>query len=105
MAKPSFWLLLEGLLERGDPAFVTELRQVHDAEQLGGFANRWFADSRPWARQFLFEPFTGEMRTMILPEGSKDKRQRYEVPLSPLRSIRPNMPNRDCGQLAVCSIS
>ncbi len=55
MAKPSSWLLLEELLERGDPAFVTELRKVRDAERLGGFANRWFADSRPWARQFLFD--------------------------------------------------
>src|SRR6266849_1446056 len=55
MAKPTSWLLLEELLERGDPAFVTELRRVHDAEQLGGFANRWFTDPRPWARQFLFD--------------------------------------------------
>jgi hypothetical protein len=55
MAKTSSWLLLEELLERGDPAFVSELRRVHDAEQLGGFAGRWFADTRPWARQFLFD--------------------------------------------------
>ncbi|TMQ35776.1 MAG: hypothetical protein E6K70_00435, partial [Planctomycetota bacterium] len=55
MAEASSWLLLEELLERGDPAFVSELRKVHDAERLGGFANRWFADARPWARQFLFD--------------------------------------------------
>src|SRR5260370_34635029 len=55
MAKRSCWLLLEELLERGDPAFVTELRKVHDAEQLGGVANRWLSDPRPWARQFLFD--------------------------------------------------
>jgi hypothetical protein len=55
MAEPTSWLLLEELLERGDPAFVSELRRVHDAERLGNFANRWFADSRPWVRQFLFD--------------------------------------------------
>jgi hypothetical protein len=55
MAEPSSWLVLEELLERGDPSFVTELRKLHDAERLGGFANRWFADRRPWVRQFLFD--------------------------------------------------
>src|SRR5438876_1223536 len=55
MAEASSWLLLEELLERGDPAFVAELRKVHDAERLGNFANRWFADRRPWARQFVFD--------------------------------------------------
>src|SRR6266481_4314705 len=55
MAEPKSWLPLEELLERGDPAFVTELRKMHDAERLGGFANRWFADQRPWVRQFLFD--------------------------------------------------
>jgi hypothetical protein len=55
MAEPGSWLVLEELLERGDAAFVTELRKVHDAEQLGAFAPRWFADKRPWARQFLFD--------------------------------------------------
>jgi hypothetical protein len=49
------WLLLEELLERGDPAFVAELRKVHDADRLGAFAARWFADQRPWARQFLLD--------------------------------------------------
>src|SRR5713101_2040384 len=57
MATANSWLLIEELLERGDPAFVTELRKVHDAERLGGFANRWYADPRPWARQFLFDYF------------------------------------------------
>jgi hypothetical protein len=56
MAEPGFWLLFaEELLERGDATFVTELRHVHDAERLGGFAQRWFADPRPWARQFLLD--------------------------------------------------
>src|SRR5439155_21130917 len=49
------WLYSQELLERGDPAFVTELRKIHDAERLGDFANRWFTDPRPWARQFLFD--------------------------------------------------
>jgi hypothetical protein len=49
------WLLLEELLERGDSAFVAELRKIHDADRLGTFVSRWFADQRPWARQFLFD--------------------------------------------------
>jgi hypothetical protein len=55
MAESQSWLLLEELLERGDSEFITELRKVHDAERLGSFAQRWFADSRPWARQLLFD--------------------------------------------------
>src|SRR5262245_18169491 len=49
------WALAEELFARGDPAFVAELRKVHDAERLGQFAARWLADSRPAARQMLFE--------------------------------------------------
>ncbi len=55
MAAPGSWLLLEELLQRGDAAFVSELRKVHDAERLGAFAARWFADTRPWVRQFLYD--------------------------------------------------
>jgi hypothetical protein len=55
MAGPRSWVLLEELLERADPTFVSELRQVHDADRLGSFASRWFAAPRPWARQFLFD--------------------------------------------------
>src|ERR1700730_17067501 len=51
----SSWLLLEELLERGDPAFVAELRKIHEADRLGSFANRWFADPRPWSRPVLFD--------------------------------------------------
>ncbi|CAN5524198.1 hypothetical protein BH10PLA2_BH10PLA2_32610 [soil metagenome] len=47
------WALLEELYESGDPAFVAELRQLHDVERLGTFAARWCADSRPAARQLL----------------------------------------------------
>jgi hypothetical protein len=45
--------LAEELFARGDPAFVRELRRVHDAEWLGSFAARWLADPRPAARQGL----------------------------------------------------
>jgi hypothetical protein len=47
--------LAEELYERGDAAFVAELRRVHDAERLGKFAARWLADPRPAARQMLIE--------------------------------------------------
>jgi hypothetical protein len=49
MAGGSF-ALAEELFARGDPAFVAELRRVHDAERLGKFAARWLADPRPAAR-------------------------------------------------------
>src|SRR5262245_34540123 len=52
---PGSWALAEELFERGDAAFVDELRRVTDAERLGAFAARWLADRRPLARQFLFE--------------------------------------------------
>jgi hypothetical protein len=43
----------EELFARGDASFVDELRRVHDADFLGGFAARWFADRRPEARRML----------------------------------------------------
>ncbi len=52
--KSGDWLLIEELFERGDPAFVDALRQFDDAEVLGSFASRWFADRRPEARNLLF---------------------------------------------------
>jgi len=48
------WLLAEELLERGDPAFVDELRRIGDADKLAAFAARWYADPRPQARQLMF---------------------------------------------------
>jgi hypothetical protein len=54
MASGSF-ALTEELFARGDAAFVSELRRVHDAERLGKFAARWLADPRPAARAFLLE--------------------------------------------------
>ena len=44
------WLLVEELLERGDPTFVDELRRIHDADRLGAFAARWYGDGRPASR-------------------------------------------------------
>lgn len=44
---------LEELFERGDATFVDELRRIHDADFLGGFAARWYADRRPEARRML----------------------------------------------------
>ena len=49
------WPLVEELLERGDPDFVTELRKITDADRLGGFAVRWYDDPRPTARRFLLD--------------------------------------------------
>lgn len=49
------WTLMEELFARGADEFLDELRRVQDAERLGKFAARWFADSRPFARRMLFE--------------------------------------------------
>jgi hypothetical protein len=49
------FLLAEELLERGDPAFVDELRRSTDADRLGALAARWYADRRPEARRLLVE--------------------------------------------------
>src|ERR1043166_5825896 len=49
------WLVIEEMLERGDPAFVEELRACEDAARLANFAASWFADRRPQARRFLLQ--------------------------------------------------
>lgn len=49
------WLLLQELLERGDPGFVDRLRGVTDADALGRFAERWYANPSPEARRLLLE--------------------------------------------------
>jgi hypothetical protein len=54
MADASGSLPLE-LLDRGDPAFVDAIRQVHDADALAAFAEVWFADPRPDSRRLLLE--------------------------------------------------
>lgn len=52
--KSGDWLLIQELFERGDSSFVEALRAFDDAEVLGTFAARWFADRRPEARNLLF---------------------------------------------------
>jgi hypothetical protein len=47
--------LVEELFARGEAMFVAELRKVCDADRLGKFAAKWFADPRPAARQFLLQ--------------------------------------------------
>jgi hypothetical protein len=47
------WLLLQELLERGDPEFADRLRGVTDADALGHFAERWYANPSPNARRLL----------------------------------------------------
>jgi hypothetical protein len=47
------WPYAQELYERGDPLFVVELRRITDADRLGNFAARWYADPRPEARLFL----------------------------------------------------
>ena len=47
------WLLIQELLERGDPAFVEAIRAFHDAETLAGFAGTWYADRRAASRRLL----------------------------------------------------
>jgi hypothetical protein len=49
------WLVIEELLERGEPAFVDDLRNFHDADRLAGFAAKWYADRRSSSRQLLFD--------------------------------------------------
>src|SRR5690242_9852856 len=47
------WAEIEALFARGEAAFVDRVRCFHNADILGGFAARWFADRRPQARQML----------------------------------------------------
>ncbi|OAI47945.1 hypothetical protein AYO44_08405 [Planctomycetaceae bacterium SCGC AG-212-F19] len=52
------WSYAQELYERGDPAFVDELRRITDAPKLGGFAARWHTDRRPAARALLLRYLT-----------------------------------------------
>src|SRR5437764_15089968 len=49
------WSEVLALFERGDAAFVDQLRGFHDADALAAFAATWYADPRPAARQFLLD--------------------------------------------------
>src|SRR5947209_7531497 len=55
MAGAGDWLVAQELFERGDPAFVDEVRRVDNAEALGAFASRWVDDRRPEARGMLLD--------------------------------------------------
>lgn len=46
-------LLLEEYFSAGVPLFLDELLKIHAAKKLGAFAERWFKDARPWAREQL----------------------------------------------------
>jgi hypothetical protein len=50
--------LAEMLFTYGDESFLAELRKVQAVEQLGKFAAKWLNDSRPVARQYLFDYLT-----------------------------------------------
>src|SRR5262245_39599938 len=47
------WLLLHELLERGDAESVDHVRAIGDADALGSFAERWYANPSPSARRLL----------------------------------------------------
>src|SRR5262245_13299239 len=47
------WLLLHELLERGDAESVDHVRAIGDADALGSFAERWYANPSPIARRLL----------------------------------------------------
>lgn len=49
------WLVLEDMLECGDPAFVEAVREQTDAERLGKLAPKWYGDPRREARRLLLE--------------------------------------------------
>jgi hypothetical protein len=61
MASGGDWLLLQELLERGDPEFIDRLRGVIDADALGRFAERWYADPSPNARRLLLAYLEGPL--------------------------------------------
>ena len=47
------WTYVEELLEQGDPQFVAEIRRITDADRLGAFAARWYANRWLPARRLL----------------------------------------------------
>ncbi|HUR55026.1 MAG TPA: hypothetical protein VMZ71_12915, partial [Gemmataceae bacterium] len=49
------WPLAMALFERGDALFLNKLRRIHSPDLLGGFATKWIADKRPFARTILLE--------------------------------------------------
>ena len=50
---PGSMLVVEERFASGDPAFLDELRAATDAKALRAFAEKWYRDPRPWARERL----------------------------------------------------
>ncbi len=52
------WFVAEQYLERNDPAFVDEVRRLHDADRLGALAARWYGQpaARPLILDYLDRP-------------------------------------------------
>lgn len=48
-------LALEEFFAGGDPRFRTELSALNAPKKTGAFAEKWFRDPRPWAREMLRE--------------------------------------------------
>src|SRR5262245_47864762 len=57
------WPYAQELYERGDPAFVEEIRRIADAPKLGNFAARWYADKRPEARKLMLHYLAHPLNT------------------------------------------
>jgi hypothetical protein len=53
MASRGDWLIVQELLENGDPEFVDRLRSFSAPDILGPFAGRWYSNPSPAARRLL----------------------------------------------------
>jgi hypothetical protein len=53
MASRGDWLIVQELLENGDPEFVDRLRNFSAPGILGPFAGRWYSNPTPAARWLL----------------------------------------------------
>jgi hypothetical protein len=53
MASRGDWLIVQELLENGDPEFVDRLRSFAAPDVLGPFAGRWYSKPSPAARRLL----------------------------------------------------
>jgi hypothetical protein len=55
MPTPPSALLLDELFSTGDGRFLDHLLNFHEPKKLASLADRWKADTRPWARRVLFQ--------------------------------------------------
>jgi hypothetical protein len=55
------WLVVQDLLNRGEPEFVDRLKDFSDAETLGPFADSWYANPSPVARRLLLDYLEGPL--------------------------------------------